>query len=61
MEDAVESALAAIGSGEALITFGAGNIGMAGQEFLDRLRNRGRASKLGRTESPVCDACPQRS
>ncbi len=60
MEDAVKKALAATGSGEALITFGAGNIWMVGQEFLDRLRSRGQAPKLGRTRSLACDPCPER-
>lgn len=59
MGDAVERALADTGSGEALITFGAGNIWMAGQEFLDRLRNRAQAPELGRTRSSACDPCHQ--
>ena len=38
MQDAVDRALDAVGPGEALITFGAGNIWMAGEEMLKRLR-----------------------
>ena len=38
MHDAVDRALDVIGSGEALITFGAGNVWMAGEEVLKRLR-----------------------
>lgn len=38
MHDAVNRALGAVGSGEALITFGAGNVWMAGEEMLRRLR-----------------------
>lgn len=37
MEDAVGQALATVKSGEALITFGAGNVWMAGEEMLKRL------------------------
>ncbi len=49
MEDAVDQALATVRSGEALITFGAGNVWMAGEELLKRLR--GKDSKKG---SGVC-------
>ena len=38
MQDAVERAVATVGPGEALITFGAGNVWMAGEEVLARLR-----------------------
>ncbi len=38
MHDAVDRALDAVGSGEALITFGAGNVWTAGEEMLKRLR-----------------------
>lgn len=40
MQQAVEAAAAAVGPGEALMTFGAGNIWMAGDEFLAKLRGR---------------------
>lgn len=40
MEDAVDQALATVRSGEALITFGAGNVWMAGEEMLKRLRGK---------------------
>lgn len=40
MEDAVDRALATVRSGEALITFGAGNVWMAGEEMLKRLRGK---------------------
>ncbi len=39
MQDAVERALGALGAGEALITLGAGNVWMAGEEILARLRS----------------------
>ena len=38
MQDAADRVLDALGPGEALITFGAGNIWMAGEEVLKRLR-----------------------
>lgn len=38
MHDAVDRALEAVESGEALVTFGAGNVWMAGEEMLRRLR-----------------------
>ena len=38
MSDAVERAAAALRPGEALITFGAGNVWIAGEELLERLR-----------------------
>ena len=40
MEDAVDRAMATVGSEEALITFGAGNVWMAGEEMLKRLRGK---------------------
>ena len=40
MEDAVDQALATVRPGEALITFGAGNVWMAGEEMLKRLRRK---------------------
>ena len=40
MEDAVDQAFATVRSGEALITFGAGNVWMAGEEMLKRLRGK---------------------
>ncbi|MYC65245.1 MAG: UDP-N-acetylmuramate--L-alanine ligase [Acidobacteriia bacterium] len=40
MEDAVDQALATVRSGEALVTFGAGNVWMAGEEMLKRLRGK---------------------
>ncbi len=39
MHDAVERALEMVSAGEALITFGAGNVWMAGEEMLERLRH----------------------
>ena len=41
IQDAVEQALDIVKQDELLITFGAGNIWMAGVEFLEKLRNRG--------------------
>lgn len=40
MDDAVNQALESTGPGDALITFGAGNVWMAGEEFLSRARQR---------------------
>jgi len=45
MEDAVDQGVATVRAGEALITFGAGNVWMAGEEMLKRLR--GKDSKKG--------------
>ena len=39
MQDAVDQAMETVGPGEALITFGAGNVWMAGEEMLSRLRS----------------------
>ena len=57
MHDAVGRALEAVGPGQALITFGAGNVWMAGEEMLSRLRGAdsekdmsGRASKTAGKE-----------
>ncbi len=47
MEDAVDQALATVGPGEALITFGAGNVWMAGEELLKRLRGKDSAKGPG--------------
>ena len=55
MEDAVSQALVQTRSGDVLITFGAGNIWMAGEEFLKRTRDEGPAGScagIGKTPSP---------
>ena len=39
LHDAIERALEMVSAGEALITFGAGNVWMAGEEMLERLRH----------------------
>ena len=44
MQDAVAQALDQTAAGDVLITFGAGNIWMAGEEFLKRARTRGEGS-----------------
>lgn len=60
MSDAVEQALSAIGPGEALVTFGAGNVWTAGEEFLQRLREQdGTAARVGAQPSAACGAAPQ--
>ena len=47
MHDAVGRALDAVGPGQALITFGAGNVWMAGEEMLRRLRGAERGKATG--------------
>ncbi len=51
MHDAVDRALDVVGSGEALITFGAGNVWMAGEEMLHRLRGEDSDKESGVRES----------
>jgi UDP-N-acetylmuramate--alanine ligase len=50
MKDAVERAAATVRPGEAVITFGAGNVWVAGEELLERLRHAdgGVATAVGR-------------
>ena len=57
MEDAVSQALDHTAAGDVLITFGAGNIWMAGEEFLKRASTRGESpagssAGIGETPSP---------
>lgn len=47
MQDAVRSAAEAAGPGEVVITLGAGNVWLAGEELLARLREQGPAERTG--------------
>lgn len=62
MDDAVNQALEATGPGDILITFGAGNVWMAGEEFLARARKRlaGAESGAAPNAAPLSEEVTQR-